>query len=299
MTENPFYRYSAIIDRPQLEWRDGQRLAVYVGLNVEHYAFGQKSVGLLESVAGRNPDPINFSWRDYGVRVGVWRMADLFDRLAIRPSVLLNADVCEAYPRIIEEGNKRGWSWVAHGKNNSMFASDDPKLSEDKERDYLQEVFDRIERSTGARPKGWLGPLGLSETYATCRLLRDVGATYVLDWANDDQPYRLDAGQGSLLSVPYSFELNDLPLFVKNGADGRAFAQMVVDQFDVLYAESRAIARVMPICIHPFVTGQPFRHKHFAEALAYIAGHRDVWITTADEIAAFMEERQRRTTPGD
>jgi allantoinase len=290
MVRNPFYPYSAIIDRPPLEWPGGRRLAVYVGLNIEHYTFGERSVGLLDSIAARDPDPVNFSWRDYGVRVGIWRMAELFDRLAIRPSVLLNADVCDAYPRIIEEGTKRGWNWIAHGKNNSMFASGDPNLSEAAERDYLKAVFDQIETSTGARPKGWLGPLGLSETYATCHLLRDLGATYVLDWANDDQPYRLEASQGGLLSVPYSFELNDLPLFVKNGADGLTFARMIVDQFDVLYAESRTIARVMPICLHPFVTGQPFRHKHFAEALAYIAGHRDVWLTTADEIAAHIAD---------
>ena len=169
-----------------------------------------------------------------------------------------------------------------------MFAGKAPDFGEEEERDYLRALFDDIEHSTGVRPKGWLGPLGLSETYATCRLLRELGATYVLDWANDDQPYRLKPAQGSLLSVPYSFELNDLPLFVKNAADGQTFARMIVDQFDVLRAESRTIARVMPICVHPFVTGQPFRHKYFAEALAYIVRHHDVWVTTADEIADHM-----------
>ncbi|HEY1722881.1 MAG TPA: polysaccharide deacetylase family protein [Magnetospirillaceae bacterium] len=293
MSGNPFYQYSAIIDRPPLEWPGGRHLAVYVGLNLEHYAFGEHSVGLLDAVAQRDPDPINFSWRDYGVRVGVWRMAELFERLELKPSVLLNADVCDEYPRIIEEGNKRGWTWIAHGKNNSMFAGDPPHLSKEAESEYLRAVFDTIARATGARPKGWLGPLGLSETYATCSILRELGATYVLDWANDDQPYRLSPSQADLLSIPYSFELNDLPFFVKNGADGTAFARMMVDQFDVLYAESRTIARVMPICIHPFVTGQAFRHKHFAEALAYIAGHRDVWLTTADEIAAYTERNHR------
>ena len=133
----------------------------------------------------------------------------------------------------------------------------------------------------------------MSETYATCSLLRELGATYVLDWANDDQPYRLSSSQADLLSIPYSFELNDLPFFVKNGADGTAFARMMVDQFDVLYAESRTIARVMPICIHPSVTGPAFGHKHFVEALTYIAGHRDVWLTTADEIAAYTELNHR------
>src|ERR1700761_404819 len=114
MSANPFYTYSAIVDRPPLQWPDGKRLAVYVGLNIEHYVFGERSVGLLDAVAERDPDPINFSWRDYGARVGVWRMAELFARLGLRPSVLLNAEVCPEYPRIIGEGKKLGWSGMAH-----------------------------------------------------------------------------------------------------------------------------------------------------------------------------------------
>jgi peptidoglycan/xylan/chitin deacetylase (PgdA/CDA1 family) len=119
--------------------------------------------------------------------------------------VLLNADVCHEYPRILEAGNERHWAWVAHGRNNSMFAQEPPKLSEEEERACLRDIFEVIQRATGSRPKGWLGPLGLAETYATPRLLAKLGATYVLDWANDDQPYPLKTGQGRLLSVPYSF----------------------------------------------------------------------------------------------
>jgi allantoinase len=288
MHSNRFYDYSPIIDRPPLEWPGGKRLAVYVGLNLEHYEFGKRSVGVLDAVASRDPDPINFGWRDYGVRVGIWRMMALFDRLSICPSVLLNADVCREYPRIIEEGRRRNWCWVAHGKNNSMFAGDPPPcLSEAEERAYLADVLSTIEQATGVRPKGWLGPLGLSETYATARLLAQYGVEYLLDWGNDDLPYRLRPEQAGLLSLPYSFELNDLPQFLKNGCDGAAFARMMVDAFDLLYAESQTISRVLSICVHPFVIGQHVRHGRFAEALAYIASHRDVWLTTSDEIASW------------
>jgi peptidoglycan/xylan/chitin deacetylase (PgdA/CDA1 family) len=290
---NPFYDYSAIVDRPPLYWPGGKRLALYIGLNIEHYEIGKRSVGVLDAVAARDPDPINVSWRDYGMRVGVWRITELLDRLGMRPSVLLNADVCHEYPRILETGSARHWAWVAHGRNNTLFAGDPPKLSQEEERAYLADVFDVIERATGSRPKGWLGPLGLAETYATPRLLAELGATYVLDWANDDQPYPLKAGHGGLFSVPYSFELNDLPVFLKNGAEGAAFARMMIDQFDVLYAESREIARVMSICVYPFVMGQPFRYKHFAEALTYIVGHEDVWLATSDDIAAHFASLAR------
>jgi allantoinase len=288
MTPNPFYRFSPIIDRPQWRWPGNKGMAVYVGLNLEHYNLGEPSASLLEAVATRNPDPINFGWRDYGMRVGVWRLFELFARLDIRPSALLNSDVCEHYGRVIEEGRRQNWAWIAHGKNNSMFAGETPKLNEDQERDYLSEVFRVIEGAVGTRPHGWLGPLGLSETYATPKLLAQLGVSYVLDWGNDDEPYFLLPEQGGLLSVPYSFELNDLPQLLKNGCDGERFARMIEDTFDVLYAESQTIPRVMPICIHPFVVGQPFRFKPFARALSYIAGHKDIWIATSDQIATFF-----------
>lgn len=298
MPSNPFYDYSPIIDRPRLEWPGGKRLAIYVGLNLEHYELGKRAVGPLDAVASRDPDPINFGWRDYGVRVGVWRMMELFDRLGVRPSVLLNADVCREYPRIIEEGNKRNWTWVAHGKNNSMFAGESPTLGEAEERAYLTDVVSTIERGTGVRPKGWLGPLGLSETYATNRLLAELGLTYVLDWGNDDQPFRLRSSEGGLLSVPYSFELNDLPSFLKNGCDGEAFARMIRDAFHLLRTESQTIARVLPICVHPFVVGQPVRYRPFAAALAEIAGHADIWMTTSDEIADWVQKQYHRDEDG-
>jgi allantoinase len=291
---NPFYEYNAIVDRPPLVWPDGKKVAVFVGLNVEHYTFGERSVGVLDAVASRDPDPINFGWRDYGARVGVWRIAELLDHLSITPSVLLSADVCGVYPRIVEAGRAAGWCWVAHGKNNSMFAGEEPpKIGEDEERAYLADVFATIERSTGVRAPGWLGPLGLSQTYTTARLLTELGARYVLDWGNDDQPYRMRAEQGGLLSVPYSFELNDLPLFLRNGCDGQAFARMMTDACDQLAADAAVAVRVLPICIHPFVIGQPTRFKPFAQALAALAARDDVWLTTTDAIAATFADQEK------
>lgn len=283
-----FYEYWPIIDRPDIEWPGGKRLAVYIGLNIEHYETGKASVGILDKAAGRDPDPLNEGWRDYGNRVGLWRIAEMLDRFGIRPTVLLNSDVCKYYPRIIEEGNRRNWSWVAHGRNSSMFVGNKiPQMRMDEERNYLHDVLSTIHMSTGKACKGWLGPLGLSETYDTVDLLADEGITYVLDWVNDDQPYPLKTFHGEIISVPYSLEVNDLPLFLNHGLTGPEFGQMILDQFEVLYRESRNIARVMPIGIHPFVTGQPFRYKYLEQALAHIAKQKDVWITTSDEIAAW------------
>lgn len=275
--ENTLYDYSPITQRPAIRWPNGARVAFYVGLNVEHFNIDRPATSINDATAALVPDPLNYGWRDYGPRVAIWRLTDIFDRHGIRPSVLLNSDVCAQYPQIIEAGNARDWAWLAHGKNNSTLQAD-----VDDERAYLAEVVETIEKATGHRPRGWLGP-ALTETFQTPSLLADLGLNYVLDWTSDDQPYRLNVP--GMLSVPYSLELNDLGIFTMHGTNGADFVQMLTDQFDQLYSESADSGRVMALALHPFVTGQAFRAKYFDQALAYIAGHEGVWLTTSDEIA--------------
>ncbi|NUP50116.1 MAG: polysaccharide deacetylase family protein [Catenulispora sp.] len=275
--ENTLFDYSPITERAPIRWPEGARVAFYVGLNVEHFTVDRPATSINEATAALVPDPLNYGWRDYGPRVAIWRLADILDRHGIRPSVLLNSDVCEQYPQIIEAGTARGWAWLAHGKNNSTLQAD-----VDDERAYLTEVVEVIEKSTGRRPHGWLGP-ALTETFQTPSLLAELGLTYVLDWTNDDQPYHLNVP--GMLSVPYSLELNDLGIFTMHGATGPDFVQMLTDQFDQLYAESADSGRVMALALHPFVMGQAFRAKYLDQALAYITGHEGVWLTTSDEIA--------------
>ncbi|MFH1849790.1 MAG: polysaccharide deacetylase family protein [archaeon] len=270
------FEYSPIIDRPEWRLPNDARIAVYIGLNVEHYELNRPSTSIFPGTAHLDPDPLNYGWRDYGVRVGIWRVADVLDRHAVRASVLLNSDVCEHYPRIIEEGNKRDWVWAAHGKNNSTFQHD-----VSNERHYLEDVLATIHRSTGQPPVGWLGP-ALTETYDTIEILEGNGIRYVLDWCNDDQPCRIPTKLGRMISVPYSIEVNDIPLFVGKSLSGEGFLQIVKDQFDTLYAEG---SRVMAVGLHPFIIGQPFRIKYLDLALEYISDHDDVWLTTSDEIA--------------
>jgi len=282
-----FYEYWPVIDRPDIEWPGGKRLAVYIGLNIEHYETGKPSVGILDTGACRDPDPINEGWRDYGNRVGLWRITELFDRFGIRPSVLLNSDVCKYYPRIIEEGVRRNWSWVANGRNNSMPGSKTPQLRLEEERHYIHDVLATIQTATGKACKGWLSPLGQNQTYDTIDLLAEEGVTYVLDWSADDQPFPLKTFHGEIISVPYSLEINDLSLFLNRGITGPEFGQMITDQFDVLQRDARRISRVMAIGINPFIIGQPYRFKYFEQALTYLSRQKDVWFTTSDEISAW------------
>ncbi len=279
--DNQLYDYSPIIHRPKLEWPNGARVAFWVGLNIEHYEVDKPSTSIFGGTAGLQPDPLNYGWRDYGVRVGIWRMIDVLDKYRMRASVLLNADVCERYPQIVAEGVKRNWAWLAHGKNNSIFEAG---MTLDEERAYLKAVVETISRATGQHPKGWLGP-ALTETFNTPEVLAELGLSYLLDWCNDDQPFPLNVNAGRMISVPYSIELNDITLFLGKSLSGADFAQMVMDQFDVLYDEGAHSGRVMCLALHPFIINQPFRHKYLDKALEHIAGHDQVWLATSDEIA--------------
>ncbi|MFH8347541.1 polysaccharide deacetylase family protein [Streptomyces sp. NPDC018045] len=284
--DNELFDYSPIVEREPIHWPDGARVAFYVGLNVEHYQVDRPSTSIFPGTAGLAPDPLNYGWRDYGPRVGIWRLIESLDRHGLRASVMLNSAVTRHYPQIVEAGRARDWAWIAHGRDNSTFQAD---MTAEDERAYLTEVVGTIERATGRRPRGWLGP-ALTETFRTPRLLAELGLDYVLDWANDDQPYRLNVP--GMLSVPYSIEVNDISLFVGKSLSGPDFVQIVKDQLDQLYADSADSGRVMSLVLHPFVINQPFRHKYLDQALEHIANHPGVWLTTSDEIA----EHYTRTT---
>ncbi|WP_433712749.1 polysaccharide deacetylase family protein [Nocardia sp. CA-084685] len=277
--DNALFGYSPIVDRAPIRWPNDARVAFYVGLNIEHYQVDRPSTSIFPGTATLTPDPLNYGWRDYGPRVGIWRVMQALDKYDIRASALLNSDVTHHNPQIIAAGRQRNWTWLAHGKNNSIFQAD---MSIDDERAYLTDIVETIERATGRRPRGWMGP-ALTETFHTPQLLAELGLDYVLDWTNDDQPYRLNVP--GLLSVPYSVELNDNSLFLGTGLRGADFVQIVKDQLDRLYEES---GRVMVLALHPFVIGQAFRIKYLEQALDYVANHPGVWLATSDEIADAM-----------
>lgn len=289
---NALYNYSPIVSRPKLTWPDGARVAFYVGLNVEHYQVDKPSTSIFGGTATLAPDPLNYGWRDYALRVGIWRMIETLDRHGLRASVLLNSDCCKHYPQVIQAGKERGWAWLAHGKNNSIFQAG---MSVDEERQYLKEVVSTISDATGQSIKGWLGP-ALTETFETPGLLKELGLSYLLDWCADDQPFPTNIP--GMISVPYSIELNDVTMFIGKSLTGEQFYQMVVDQFDQLYVDGAQTGRVMALCLHPFIINQPFRHKYLDKALAYIASHEGVWLTTSDEIASYFMTTQTGLSSG-
>ncbi len=285
------YDYSPIIKRDKIKWPKQARVAVWIIPNIEHFEFDAPTSGFGKAT-GKVPDVRNYAWKDYGNRVGIWRIMDVLDKYGIKATVALNAAVCDHYPIIIEEGKKREWEFMGHGITNSKLLMD---LSEAEERQLISEALNKITEAAGTPPRGWLGP-GLVETLNTPDILAEQGIEYLCDWCNDDQPYPMKVNKGTLISMPYSIELNDMPAFLDYHLTADEFLKMIKDQFDVLYEEGEDNGRVMAISIHPFLTGLPFRKKYLDEALRYITGHKDIWFATGSEIVDWYKERYLNRT---
>ena len=280
------YAYSPITTRPPLRLPNNARIAVWVAPNIEHYEFLPPPNSFRNPwPRAPHPDVMSYSHRDYGNRVGVWRLFEVMDRYDFRGTVSLNVAVCDHFPDIIAACNQRNWDYLAHGIYNTRYVFG---MTEDEERAVIADCVATVKRATGKQLAGWLGP-ALSNTFATLDLLAEAGIKYTCDWFHDDQPFPMRVRQGRLISLPYSIEMNDVIVFMQ-GYSAEYYAQIIKDQFDVLYAEGAESARVMCIPLHPYLIAQPHRLQHFADALDYICTHAGVWKATGEEIADWYLE---------
>jgi allantoinase len=284
--------YVPIHRRPPLTWPNGARVALWVNPNVEFFGLDDVMPSNLNDRVPRDqakiPNVRNWAVRDYGNRVGIWRLMEVLTRYGIRASAALNSEVCDHHPEIIAEGNGLGWEWLGHNQTNALRLTEmDPA----EERAAVRATIDRIEAASGARPVGWLGA-GLAETWNTLDYLAEAGIRYVCDWVNDDQPYRFEIGTPPLVSLPYSVQTNDVPAYFEMKVSVPEFEAMLKRQFDTLYREGEAVPRVMAIAVHPFVTGQPHRIGALDAALEYICSHAGVWRATGWEIVQHYLSQQ-------
>lgn len=275
--------YSPIIDRPVLKWPNNARVALWIAPNVEHYEYLPDDDGLGNPWPRvPHPDVQQYSYRDYGNRVGFWRMVEVLDEYNIKCCVSLNMAVLEHYPEIAEAMVKRDWDFMSHGIYNTIYLY---TYSEEQERAFYRDCIETLKRHTGKQLKGMLGP-AITGTERTPELMAEAGLIYHTDWMHDDQPVPIRVKSGKLISVPYSIELNDVPVF-RSHFEGEYFVRICKAQFDQLYKEGAESGRVMCIALHPYLTGQPHRIKYLDEILRYIMAHDGVWQTTADEIAEY------------
>ena len=285
------FPYSPIIHRPPLKWPNGAHVALWVIPNIEFFALDEKVPPGSGGTGVPVPDVPTWSSRDYGNRVGVFRLMEVLDRHGIRATVALNSEVCAHHPQIIEHGRRRGWEWMGHCESNTRRLNEAPP---GEEKGIIHRTLATIEKACGARPVGWLGS-GLQETWDTLDVLAAEGCEYVCDWTNDDQPYVMSLDGGArMISVPYSHEINDKPAFERAHRTAEEFRDMICRQFDVLYREGAQSGRVMAIALHPYLTGVPHRIDAFDAALAYICRHPRVWKATECEIARHYRAQTNR-----
>jgi peptidoglycan/xylan/chitin deacetylase (PgdA/CDA1 family) len=292
--EHGRFRYDPIGRRPPMKLPDGKRIAVWITTNIEHFHFDKTAVSLLPFTNRFTPDVLNYAWRDYGNRVGIWRLMEIYARHGIAMTGALNSDCCLYYPEIIEAANEQGWEWMAHGSSNSVL---DNTLSEEEETARIKDVVTVIEQHTGKHPRGWLSP-ALTESHNTLDILAALGLEYVADWCNDDQPYSMTTRNGPIVALPYTLEIGDFPVFLDQGGSGEDFYKIMVDQFDVLYEEGASNARVLSVALHPFLIGHPYRARHLDRALAYMRGHQDVWFVTPSDILDWYLSGNSGLDPG-
>ena len=267
------YPYLPITRRPDYAFPDGRRLAVYIGYNLEHFAFGE-GLGAKLGPASPEPDVLNYSWRDYGNRVGAWRCLELFDALGLPVATIANTAIYDYCPELMSAHRARGDEVVGHGRTNSERQGG---LPEDEERALIAECTARIAKEEGRAPRGWLSPW-ISESATTPELLREAGYAYTLNWCHDDQPLPFATRAGQLWSVPYPQEANDIPMVVARLMGAAEFADLLIGNYDEMIQQSRAQPLVMGIALHPYIVGQPYRLRELRRALKHIVDDGRAWI---------------------
>jgi len=288
------YDYSPIRGRPDYTWPEGKRLAVHFCLNIEHFSFGE-GLGNDYSVPQPQPNVRSYSWRDYGNRVGVWRLLELAEDYNLPYSALINTALYDYCPEVVAAFAQRGDEIVGHGRSNAERQSD---MAPDVERRVIQEVTATIEKHWGRKPLGWLGPY-IAQTHDSLDFLKEAGYRYMMDWALDDQPVWFRTKHGPILSVPYQQDLNDSVEVVSRRTPASLYCDYLIDQFDELLHESARRPLVMPITLHTFILGQPYRLRQFRRVVEHILKHRDeIWLTRAGDICAHIEQLPVGIVPG-
>src|SRR5947209_15290714 len=281
--------YSAIVDRPALKLPGGARLVFWTIVNLEVWDIGKPMARqVLPAPTGQPmlPDVPNWSWHEYGMRVGVWRFFDLFQRLNIKPTLSINERVCEDYARAAQQAKDDGWEFMGHSYEQG------PIHKEPDQAAMIAHSMGILENFTGKRPVGWLGP-GLTETYETPELLAAAGVKYIGDWVYDDEPTTIRTANGPLVTLPYSVELNDIPMMIVKHHEAAYWRQSCIDYFDRLYKEGAERPRIMAIAIHPYISGQPHRISYLEQVYEHINAHADVAHMNGAEIYAHYNAQKK------
>ena len=272
--------FSAIVDRPPLKLPGNARIIFWTIVNYEVWDIGKPMARqLLPAPTGAvlMPDVVHWGFHEYGMRVGCWRFFELFKKLGIKPTLSANARICEDYRRVAEEARDAGWEFMGHAYEQG------PIHKEPDQAAMINRAMDLLEKFTGKRPVGWLGP-GLTQTLETPDLLAAAGVKYIGDWVYDDEPTVIRTTSGPLVTLPYTMELNDIPMMMVQHHESDYLLKRTIDQFDRLYAEGKDRAKIVALAIHPYISGQPHRIKYLEQIYDYVNKHDGVLHWNGEQI---------------
>jgi peptidoglycan/xylan/chitin deacetylase (PgdA/CDA1 family) len=287
--DHSHYQWLPIVRREPLTWPNGARIAFCAIVNLECLDWippeGSYQAPLLYTHLAPIQRPLPELWtiavREYGHRVGVFRLLSLLEKHGVRPTVSIDSLTASRYPYLVRYCLDRGCEIIAHGLGVSRMITS--CMTEAEERDYITQTIDTIESATGQRPRGWHGP-EYGESERTPQLLAELGIRYVCDWANDEQPYPMTTVTGELYALPVMVELDDVFALRDRRYRVDDYAQQIQEAIDVMRRDATTNGRLLVLNLHAWLSGQPFRVRFIAEAIGHIMRQPDVWTGTGSEI---------------
>ena len=299
------YPYVPITQRKPLKWPNGKRVALIITFNLEtwdlvkdtdkpYYAGGPAV--LPNTLPGNIPDYPNYTWREYGQRVGIFRMFDAMDKFDVKPSCTVNAVTFDRRAAMVDAAIERDCEILAHNFEQGELLTDYAHDVE-KERDVILRTLNAYESYIGRKAKGWLSS-SLRGTLNTVSILAGEGCSFYCDIMNDDQPFIINTDNGPLCGIPYSNEINDFTLVTRRGHTTDQVTDILKEELKVLYEEGEESMRIMYIGLHPHVSGRAYRNRSLLEFLEYAKSLEDVWWTTREEIADWYLANHERHFEG-
>lgn len=292
--DHDLYPYSPLPSRPALHWPDGDHVAFSVVVYLEHWELEAPDGVVRDPRFGDpfgafRPDYRSFTWREYGARIGFFRVLELLDRHGLEVTVAANTSAVERYPQLVRECVRRGYEFAGHGTHATRMVSS--RMPEEEERALIAGCLDTLEQATGRRPVGWISQ-DYGESARTPGLLAEAGLAYVADWPNDEQPYWMTTTP-PLLSIPVQSEWDDVQLLWHRRVLTPRFPALVEQGFRQLHREGATSGRCFTLSIHPWLFGMPHRIRYLDETLLRLGGYSEVWQATLGEIS----DHVRRTYP--
>ena len=292
--DHDHYDWSPIITRESLQWPGDASVALCVIVNLGHREWSppEGSYQSLPVAGGLGPRPFpdyaGFSHREYGHRVGIFRVLDVLEKCGIKPTIAMDAMTADNYPYLVRHCRDRGCEFIGHGMSASRMITSN--MTEQDERGYIRESMEALKQATGTVPAGWLGP-EYGESSRTPQLLAEAGIRYVCDWVNDEQPYPMKTSQGELLALPIMLALDDVNVLWDRRVDIDRYVRLLKEAFDIMHHDGEQIRRLMVLNLHPWLIGQPFRIGVLEDALGYMMRHEGVWAASGSEIANWYRDQ--------